>query len=158
MSKWSDPSKWNALLRQDGCPFCSPDGPWHVLLELPSGWLAAIEQAPMPGYCYLIAKRHVIELDDLPAHEAQQFMTDMQQITRALRQIVQPVKLNYEIHGNTIPHLHVHFFPRYRGDRFEHGPINPRVVTAPVYKPGEFERFTTQLRDALTPTPRGTQV
>ena len=28
-------------------------------------------------------------------------------------------KMNYEVHGNTIPHLHMHFFPRYAGDPFE---------------------------------------
>ena len=50
--------------------------------------------------------------------------------------IVQPVKMNYEIHGNTAPHLHVHFFPRYVGDQFEGGPINPRAAKRPAYAPG----------------------
>jgi diadenosine tetraphosphate (Ap4A) HIT family hydrolase len=35
--------------------------------------------------------------------------------------------MNYEVHGNTIPHLHMHFFPRYAGDAFENGPVNPRL-------------------------------
>jgi diadenosine tetraphosphate (Ap4A) HIT family hydrolase len=35
--------------------------------------------------------------------------------------------MNYEIHGNTIPHLHVHLFLRYKGDPFEGGPINSSV-------------------------------
>jgi hypothetical protein len=54
--------------------------------------------------------------------------------------------MNYEIHGNSIPHLYMQFFPRYRGDRFEGQPINPRIVVQPVYGPGEFERT----RDALS--------
>ena len=40
-------------------------------------------------------------------------------IARGVSQATQPVKVNYEIHGNTIPHLHVHVFPRFRGDPFE---------------------------------------
>ena len=36
------------------------------------------------------------------------------------------MKLNYEIHGNTIPYLHLHLFPRTAGDRFEGRPIDGR--------------------------------
>ena len=63
---------------------------------------------------------------------------------------VQPMKMNYEVHGNTAPHLHVHFFPRYRGDQFEGGPINPRAALRPVYGPGEFEHFRERLKSELT--------
>jgi len=49
------------------------------------------------------------------------------------------VKINYEIHGNSIPHLHMHFFPRYRGDQFEGGSINPKLTVQPVYSAGEFD-------------------
>jgi diadenosine tetraphosphate (Ap4A) HIT family hydrolase len=38
----------------------------------------------------------------------------------ALSELYEPVKMNYEVHGNTIPHLHVHLFPRYAGDPYEH--------------------------------------
>jgi hypothetical protein len=37
-------------------------------------------------------------------------------------------KMNYEIHGNTIPHLHMHLFPRFDGDPFEGGPIDAAHV------------------------------
>jgi diadenosine tetraphosphate (Ap4A) HIT family hydrolase len=53
--------------------------------------------------------------------------------------------LNYEIHGNSLPHLHMHFFPRYRGDQFEGQPIDPKAAAQPVYAPGEFRR----IRDAF---------
>ena len=51
---------------------------------------------------------------------------------------VNGIEVNYEIHGNTVPHLHVHIFPRYIGDPFEGGPINPRAGirnVAWVYSP-----------------------
>jgi SAM-dependent methyltransferase len=56
-----------------------------------------------------------------------------------------PDKLNYEIHGNTIPHLHLHLFPRRPGDRFEGIPIDGREAIART------EADLAALRTALTP-------
>ena len=33
-------------------------------------------------------------------------------------------KINYEIHGNTVPHLHLHLYPRFDGDPFAGRPID----------------------------------
>jgi diadenosine tetraphosphate (Ap4A) HIT family hydrolase len=57
--------------------------------------------------------------------------------------------MNYEIHGNSIPHLHMHFFPRYRGDHFEGRPIDPRMVVQPVYGSGEFGELRRAILTAL---------
>jgi diadenosine tetraphosphate (Ap4A) HIT family hydrolase len=89
-------------------------------------------------------------LHDLDAAEGAAFMHDIQNLSAALAAVTQPVKLNYEIHGNTVPHLHMHFFPRYRGDAFEGRPIDPRSVVTPVYAPGEFDSFRRRLQDALS--------
>ena len=67
-------------------------------------------------------------------------MRDARKVSRAIACVTGAVKMNYEIHGNSIPHLHMHFFPRYRGDQFEGQPINPRLVVQPIYAPGQFER------------------
>jgi diadenosine tetraphosphate (Ap4A) HIT family hydrolase len=84
-------------------------------------------------------------LHDLPRAEAAAFMRDAQCVSRAVAAATGAVKLNYEIHGNSLPHLHMHFFPRYRGDQFEGRPIDPRATVQPVYAPGEF----AQLRAAF---------
>ncbi len=47
-------------------------------------------------------------------------------VASMLYQLFTPTKINYEIHGNTIPHLHVHLFPRFAGDPHVGGPIDPR--------------------------------
>jgi diadenosine tetraphosphate (Ap4A) HIT family hydrolase len=101
---------------------------------------------PVRGYCCLVLKRHVVELHDLSDYEA---LALMRGVSRALKDVTDAIKLNMEIHGNTIPHLHAHFFPRYRGDRFEGGPIDPRQDAGSTYDLGEFQRFVNALRSGL---------
>jgi hypothetical protein len=38
-------------------------------------------------------------------------MGDMRRVSRALKDVTGAVKTNLDIHGNTLPHLHAHFFP-----------------------------------------------
>lgn len=103
----------------------------------------------MRGYCCLVLKRHAVELYDLSTDEGAALMEDLQRVAEALQTITGAVKLNFEIHGNTIPHLHVHLLPRYKGDPFENRPIDPRLIRESPYKEGEFERFRRLLQARL---------
>ncbi|MGA9672554.1 MAG: HIT family protein [Terracidiphilus sp.] len=111
-----------------------------LVAKLEVSWVTMQEAAPAPGYVCLVSQTHGVELHDLPTEAACAFMRDARRVSRAVASATGAVKINYEIHGNSIPHLHMHFFPRYRGDRFEGQPINPRIVVQPVYAPGQFER------------------
>jgi diadenosine tetraphosphate (Ap4A) HIT family hydrolase len=104
----------------------------------------------MWGYCCLVLKRHAVELYELSADEGAALMKDIQRVAEALQTITGAVKLNYEIHGNTIPHLHVHLLPRYKGDPFEEGPIDPRRIQESPYEAGEFENFKHRLQARLS--------
>ena len=152
MSKWSNPEEWDRLRNADSCPVCLQGRPVDFISELETSFLIASENGPMKGYCFLLYKRHAIELYELSAEEATSFMQDVQRAAKAMHEITNAVKLNYEIHGNTIPHLHLHLFPRYIGDPFENQPINPRIITRSVYEPGEFAEFTGRLRSAVANT------
>ena len=48
-------------------------------------------------------------------------------VAEAVQAVTGSPKLNYEIYGNTIPHLHMHIFPRYPGDPYEGRAIDPRI-------------------------------
>jgi diadenosine tetraphosphate (Ap4A) HIT family hydrolase len=146
MSQWTDAERWEQLVRGEGCPICRAGGPLHLLAELEVTQLSMGEDGPMRGYCCLFLKRHAVELHDLGDAEGAAFMRDVQRVSRALKEATGAVKLNYEVHGNTLPHLHVHFFPRSRGDAFEGGPINPRAVKGPVYAPGELAVLRERVR------------
>jgi diadenosine tetraphosphate (Ap4A) HIT family hydrolase len=111
-----------------------------VVAKLEASWVTMQEAAPVPGYVCLVSQTHAVDLHDLPEATASAFMRDARKVSMAVASVTGAVKMNYEIHGNSIPHLHMHFFPRYRGDQFEGQPINPRLVVRPVYAPGEFER------------------
>jgi diadenosine tetraphosphate (Ap4A) HIT family hydrolase len=149
VSNWTNPEEWQRLRRAESCPVCLRGQPSDMIAQLDASYLIAAEDGPMKGYCFLLLKRHAIELYELSTEEANDFMQDVQRTAKALHEVTGAVKLNYEIHGNTIPHLHLHLFPRYVGDIFEHQPINPRIVKTPVYAPGEFAEFTGKLREAV---------
>ena len=149
MSAWNDANRWSALTLGETCPICSHGQPDDVVTELEASWVTAAERAPMRGYACLVFQRHAVELHDLSADEAAAYMRDIQKLSGALAAITDAVKMNYEVHGNTLPHLHMHFFPRYRGDPFEGRPIDPNRIHTPVYGGHEYSRFVERLRVAL---------
>ena len=148
-AKWNDLRAWSALVDGSACPICLAGHPLDVLCALESGWVTIQEAAPVRGYACLVSRIHAVELHDLQPGDAQAFMRDACRVSRALSAVTAAVKLNYEIHGNTLPHLHMHFFPRYRGDLFEGRPIDPRVVRQSVYRPGEFGQLRERILAAL---------
>lgn len=72
--------------------------------------------ASFRGYCILVLKRHAVELDDLTPEERAALIEDIARVAHAIRAVCKPKKLNYEILGNVVPHIHVHIIPRYTTD------------------------------------------
>lgn len=69
------------------------------------------------GYCILsFAPYDATRLDDLSDAEYHQFMGDLRLSSRAIRAAFTPDHMNYELLGNSNPHLHWHIVPRYRDD------------------------------------------
>lgn len=152
MSLWNDPHRWAALCSGAACPICLRREPLDVVANLEASWVTMAETAPVRGYVCLVSLTHAVDLHDLPEAAAYAFMRDIRKVSEAVAAVTGAVKMNYEIHGNTLPHLHMHFFPRYRGDQFEGQPINPRVAVQPMYAPGEFQRIRDALVTALGST------
>lgn len=67
------------------------------------------------GYCVLLAREHATELSQLGKTRTA-FLDEMSLLARAVEECFQPHKLNYELLGNLVPHLHWHVFPRYADD------------------------------------------
>jgi diadenosine tetraphosphate (Ap4A) HIT family hydrolase len=111
---------------ETNCIICRQEGPLDVIGKLPTVWVTAPPKAPLPGYTCVVVRRHVAEPFELDEPELTAFWTESMSVAAALDELLQPSKMNYEIHGNTIPHLHLHLFPRFPGDPFEGRPIDGR--------------------------------
>lgn len=144
MKAWTDPERWVERLSPEGCPFCTTE-PWSGHVELPVSRVLIPEEAVLPGYVLVVSRRHVIEPYELPPDESARFWADAMRAAAAVASVVRPVKVNYEIHGNTIPHLHLHVFPRFRGDPFERSPIDPHAVTPTRRSPAEIEALRSAI-------------
>ena len=68
------------------------------------------------GYCILVARNHAGELNQLPEDERIAYFKEMCLLAKAIDGAFHPRKLNYELLGNQVPHLHWHLFPRYDHD------------------------------------------
>jgi diadenosine tetraphosphate (Ap4A) HIT family hydrolase len=68
------------------------------------------------GYTVLVSRHHATELNDLPTEERRVYLDEMCLMAQAIQTCYKPHKLNYELLGNQVPHLHWHLFPRYSDD------------------------------------------
>jgi diadenosine tetraphosphate (Ap4A) HIT family hydrolase len=68
------------------------------------------------GYCILVCNHHARELSELDDPARRAYLDEMCLLAHAIEQTVRPVKMNYELLGNQVPHLHWHLFPRHPGD------------------------------------------
>lgn len=68
------------------------------------------------GYAVLVSRTHARELHELPDAGRRAFLDEMCTLARAIHQAFRPQKLNCELLGNQVSHLHWHVFPRYKSD------------------------------------------
>ena len=69
------------------------------------------------GYTLVIWRgRHVVEPYELTETESASYWHDVLRVAKAIAQHLQPMKMNYETLGNTVPHLHTHLVPRFSED------------------------------------------
>lgn len=116
-----------------------------MLVELPSAWVTAAADAPLPGYVCIVSRVHVEEPFQLIGEARRAWWDTVSSVAEAVMGATGAPKLNYEIHGNTIPHLHLHLYPRHTGDPFEGSPIDPRQGPPAHRTPSDLAR----LRDAI---------
>jgi len=119
------------------CPACS--GGWprgdHRIADLGLSVAYLHDDQFFVGWTVLVLKRHATELFDLSRHERGQLIEEVTDVARALAVAFGAVKLNYELLGNQVPHIHWHLIPRLAGDPAPGGPAwrvdhEPRRLTA----------------------------
>ena len=107
------------------------------------------------GYTFLTLKWHEEELYGLADKDRKQFLEDMSLVASALSKAFNPDKMNYELLGNSMPHLHWHLVPRYTSDPMWGRPIwagnrRRKRLNAEVY-----ELLTGKVEAAISNLKRG---
>ncbi|BFU95674.1 MAG: conserved protein of unknown function [Nitrospira sp.] len=84
-----------------------------------------------PGWTVIVFKRHATELFHLAPTERIQLMEEVNVAAKALAETFGAHKINYELLGNQLPHIHWHVIPRLTTDP---APLEPvwRVPHEPV--------------------------
>jgi hypothetical protein len=72
----------------------------------------------------------------------------MMRVGRALEQVFASVKMNFELLGNAVPHLHCQIKPRYYGDPASGIPIWPDAYPHDL-APEEYEKRVAAISAAL---------
>jgi diadenosine tetraphosphate (Ap4A) HIT family hydrolase len=146
------------------CPFCRKlaqlaELPEHeVVWQFPHSVAFLGPWQFYAGYCVLVSRSHATELSQLPDAERLGYLNEMCRLARAIESCFSPHKLNYELLGNQVPHLHWHIFPRSAADpdrlrpvwfaleRTEHDPSErERLQTGPIPR----EQIAQRLRESL---------
>ncbi len=135
---WMPREHWESLVRGENCPICARiqsaepvDEFAFVVANLRLSRLYLSKNRFVRGYCTLVCAKHVREPYELTAEEQVLFFGDMMHAGQALERAFNPVKMNFQLLGNQVPHLHAHLVPRYYGDPAPSRPIDPgaQVIT-----------------------------
>lgn len=103
------------------CPLCKavadPGRSWgpNLVWRFPHSFAVLGPWQFYTGYCMLVSRDHASELSQLGSHRAA-FLDEMATLAAAIEACFRPHKMNYELLGNLVPHLHWHLFPRSADD------------------------------------------
>ena len=108
------------------CPFCTDYGDksrrehprWIADLRVSTAILASNQLCR--GYTVLVYNKvHATELFQLKRQDLIAYSEDLAKVAQAIHQAYDPYKINYELLGNVVPHLHWHVIPRRKSDPME---------------------------------------
>ena len=128
------------------CPLCDEPG-GELIWQNHEIRVVLVNEPMLAGFCRVIWKEHVGEMTDLAAHQRQSMMHVVYVVEQAVRQIMQPDKVNLASLGNMVPHLHWHVIPRYLDDVYFPGSVWSEPKNQPVAQ-------SLQQRQALVPALR----
>jgi len=136
----------------EGADTCPAGDAGHVLRkvrDLPASIAILAPDQYYRGYTLVVSKTHATELYDLPGHESAQYFSDMLRVARAIAAAFRPRKMNYEVLGNTVAHLHWHLFPRYESDPNPKRPTWETNHTPRLPEPEEYAETVAAIRRHL---------
>lgn len=133
------------------CPMCrrwDDDSDLRVA-ELEHSFVVLNRDQYFPGYTLLFTKQHVTELFHLEQTVRSGLMEEVSRVAEALSSLFRPDKINYELLGNMVPHIHWHLVPRHAT-----GPLWPRPIWSEAHaelllSPAEYRERIRLIRQVL---------
>ncbi len=104
------------------CELCAAKNE-DVLVNTPKLRVILVDDANYPGFCRVIWNAHVKEMTDLAIADRSALMQAVCKVEQAIRDVMQPHKINLASLGNMVPHLHWHVIPRYQDDAHFPNPV-----------------------------------
>jgi len=98
------------------CDLCSNPG-GELIWQDEFCRVVMVDDMDYPGFCRVVLNSHITEMTDLARREQERLMAVVFTVERAVRDIMQPDKINLASLGNMVPHMHWHVIPRYKKDR-----------------------------------------
>jgi diadenosine tetraphosphate (Ap4A) HIT family hydrolase len=156
MTAW--PADWSARYSGTTCSMCSAnrqdEDEFGIRIQAGRFSDAYLQRADVQrGYTLVIWRgRHIAEPTDLGIEEASGYWLEVLDVARALQRHYQPLKMNYETLGNTVPHLHTHLIPRYLEDPAPGRPypLSPDLSGFPPIPEPQLRQDAAALRTALS--------
>ena len=105
-----------------GCALCGSDGGVLVVRAGPLRVIRA-DETGFPAFYRVVWQEHVAELTDLPSGARRACMDAVCHVEEAVREHLQPRKVNLASLGNVVPHLHWHVIARFEWDSHFPGPV-----------------------------------
>ncbi len=155
------PADWSDRVRGKDCPMCADGraeiahGSSRVFTGRVSDAYLVRNDVGQRGYCVVIWRgRHVSDPTELSADEARTYFDEVLRVGRAIERNYRPIKMNFEMLGNSLPHLHTHIVPRYLEDNSPgHPALFMRDDSDPANEPrisdDEYARDLAALRELL---------
>lgn len=110
------------------CPICQAENE-EILWQSPNIRVIAVHnEANAPAFCRVIWHAHVAEMTDLPPESRRELMDVVYRVEAAMRQVLNPRKINLVSLGNVVPHLHWHVVARFDDDACFPAPIWANAV------------------------------
>ena len=109
-------------MTDSSCPLCASAGGTLVWQGAHLRVIRA-DEAGFPAFYRVVWQGHVAEFSDLSSAERQHCMDAVVVVESALREFLQPTKINLAALGNVVPHLHWHVIARFQGDSHFPAPV-----------------------------------
>jgi diadenosine tetraphosphate (Ap4A) HIT family hydrolase len=98
------------------CDLCKQT-PHEILWQDEFCRVVLLNDLNYPAYCRVELLEHIKEMTDLAPENRARMMKVVFAVETAMREIIQPDKINLASLGNKTPHLHWHVIPRFKDDK-----------------------------------------